>query len=165
MLGGRTAAGDLPRILYEEDNDQFEDSTMAQVKTCLDCGFLTIRRRELSQADRVMLGAKGRSSVMPANPEQTQCFKNLWTQYDLMYAAASFGGVVEEIGRDRKPCQGFTVYEAGFTPEQHLEHPIDRRKEKLQWRIAKLGFLGALLGGIVATALAILKWAFELATK
>jgi hypothetical protein len=36
----------------------------------------------------------------------------------------------------------------------------------LQWRIAKLGFYGALLGGVAGTIiLAILKWLFEKAIK
>jgi hypothetical protein len=134
---------------------------MAQKRTCLDCGFLTIRGRELSQPDRVMLGSKGQSAVMPAHPEQTRCFKNLW-DYDLIYTGDDFHGVVEEIERERNQCPGFASHEAGFTPEQHLEHQIEQRKEKLQWRIAKLGFYGALLGGIAGTIIiAVLKWLFK----
>ena len=135
-----------------------EDSTVARKRTCLDCGFLTIRGRELTQPERVMLGTKGQSAVMPANADQTRCFKNLW-DYDLTYVGDNFGGVVEEIERERHQCRGFAPYEAGFTPEQHLEHQIDQRKEKLQWRIAKLSFFGALLGGVIGIMiLEVLKW-------
>jgi hypothetical protein len=134
---------------------------MAQKRTCLDCAFLTIQGRELSWPERKMLGTEGKSAVMPAHPDRTRCFKNLW-DYDLHYLGDSFDGVVEEIGRPRDDCPGFASYEAGFTPEQQLEHQIEQRKEKLQWRIAKLGFFGAILGGIAGTViLAILKWVLE----
>lgn len=67
-----------------------------------------------------------------------------------------------EVETDRSECTGFAAYEAGFTPEQHLEHQIEGRKEKLQWRIAKLGFYGGLVGGALgATGSAVLKWLFE----
>lgn len=136
---------------------------MAVKRTCLDCGFLTIQGRELFEPERVMIGTGGHSAVMPANPEQTRCFKNLWVEYDLTYTTGDFQGVVAEVETDRSECAGFALYEAGFTPEQHLEHQIEERKEKLQWRIAKLGFYGGLLGGAVGTiGAAVLKWLFEL---
>jgi len=95
---------------------------------------------------------------MPVHPEQTRCFKNLW-DYDLNYTGGTFDGVIEEIERGRNNCAGFLPYEAGLTPAQHLESQIEQRKEKLQWRIAKLGFWGALLGGIAGTILLqFLKW-------
>ena len=74
---------------------------MTQKRTCLDCGFLTIRGHEICQPERVMLGTGGKSAVMPADPEQTRCFKNLWVEYDLTYVRDDFHGVVEEIERDR----------------------------------------------------------------
>ena len=137
---------------------------MGQKRTCLDCGFLTIQGRELSRPQRKMLGTKGQSASMPANSEQTRCFKNLW-DYDLIYSGDILDGVVEEIEKDRNECSGFASYDAGFTPEQHLEHQIEERKEKLQWKIAKLGFMGALLGAIVGTIAlkipGIIKWLLE----
>lgn len=134
---------------------------MAEKKTCLDCGFLTIQNRVLSRPQRIMLSTRGRSAVMPAHPEQIRCFKNLW-DYDLHYSGDTFDGVIEEIERGRDDCPGFEPYGAGFTPEQHLENQIEQRKEKLQWRIAKLGFWGALLGGVVGTIIVyLLKWLIE----
>ena len=121
-------------------------------RTCLSCGFLTIQGFEISQPERKMIGTHGQSVVMPAHPEQTRCFKNLW-DYDLIYVGDTFDGVIEEIGRNRDDCPGFLPYEAGLTPAQHLESQVEQRKEKLQWRIAKLGFWGALLGGIAGTIL------------
>ena len=134
---------------------------MSQRRTCLDCGFLTIQGRELSRPDRIMLGSHGQS-VMPAHPEQTRCFKDLW-DYELYYSGDSFDGVVEEIGRPRDECPGFATYEAGFSPAQHLENQVEQRKEKLQWRVAKLGFWGALVGAIAGAIagiliLALLEW-------
>ncbi len=134
---------------------------MTQKKTCLDCGFLTIRGRELSRPERIMLSTCGKSAVMPAHSEQTRCFKNLW-DYDLHYSGDTFDGVVDEIGRSRDDCSGFAPYEAGLHPGKHLENQLEMRKEKLRWRIAKLGFWGALLGGIVGTIiLGALKWLFK----
>lgn len=131
---------------------------MAKKRTCLNCGFLTIQDSELSRPAQIMLGSRGVSAVMPTHPEQTRCFKNLW-DYDLTYIGDTFDGVIEEIELSRDNCPGFVTYEAGFTPAQHLEAQLEQRKERLQWRIAKLGFWGALLGGIVGTIiLSLLKW-------
>jgi hypothetical protein len=121
------------------------------MKTCLECGFLTIEGRELQRADRVMLGtldARGQSAVMPMIPESARCFKNLW-DYDLTYSGDSLEGVIDELGRDRSRCPGFVNYEAGFTPVQHLDRLDQQRDNKLQWRIAKIGFWSAVVGGIV----------------
>ena len=108
-----------------------------------------------------MLGTRGQSAVMPANSERTRCFKNLW-DYELHYSGDTFEGVFEELERLRDECSGFAPYEAGFTPAQHLERQIEQRKEKLQWRIAKLGFLGALLGGLVGSVIfPELRWLVE----
>lgn len=119
-------------------------------RTCLCCGFLTSQGFEISQPERIMLGTRGQSAVMPPHPEQTQCFKKLW-DYGLIYVGDTFDGVIEEIERSRDDCTGFLPYEAGLTPDQHLESQKEQREEKLQWRIAKLGFCGALLGGIAGT--------------
>jgi hypothetical protein len=94
------------------------------------------------------------------NPEQTRCFKNLW-DYDLDYRSDTFEGVLYEINYSRDKCPGFSSYEAGFTPAQHLKNQVEQRKEKLQWRIAKLIFYGALLGGIAGTIIIVLKWLFQ----
>ena len=85
-------------------------------------------------------------------------FSYYW-DYDLTYIGDTFDGVIEEIERSRDNCPGFVTYEAGFNPAQLLEAQLEQRKERLQWRIAKLGFWGVLLGGIVGTIiLSLLKW-------
>lgn len=119
-------------------------------KTCLDCGFLTIQNKEISHPQRIMIGTEGKSASMPSNYEQTRCFKDLW-EYDLHYIGNSFDGVIDEIKINRNSCRGFIPYEPGFTPEQHIEIQLENRKEKLQWKVAILGFLGSLLGGIIVT--------------
>ncbi len=131
---------------------------MKHSMTCLDCGFLTIQGYELSRPERIMLGTHGESAVMPTHSEQTRCFKNLW-DYDLIYLGDTFDGVIDEISKSRDSCPGFALYEAGFSPSQHLENQVEHRKEKLQLRIAKLSFVGAILGGIVGTIIiGLLKW-------
>lgn len=138
--------------------------TKKKSKTCLDCGFLTIRGAELSKATRLMLSCLGTNSqsTMPANPEQAFCYKNLWVNYDLSYSGDSLIGVIEELQEDRDQCSGFLSYEAGFAPEQHIEHQIELRKERLQWKIARFSFFGGFVGGVAAT---ILKWILDLAVK
>ena len=79
--------------------------SVTQRRTCLDCGFLTIQGRELSRPDRIMLSTHGESAAMPAHPEQTRCFKDLW-DYELHYSGDLFQGVVEELGRPRGECPG-----------------------------------------------------------
>jgi hypothetical protein len=123
------------------------------MRTCLDCGFLTIRTREVTQAQRVMLASRGESAAMPTHSEQTDCFRNLWVEYDLNYWEPSLEGVFDELKRSRDKCVGFFPYESGFTPAQHLERQEGRRREKLQWRIARLGFFGALLGALIGSVL------------
>lgn len=135
---------------------------MAETRSCLDCGFLTIEGHELSLPQRTMLashkGGRGGSAVMPSHPEGTRCFKNLW-DYDLHYVEDSFDGVLEELSRPREACRGFLQYSAGRTPAEHLEQEVEDRKGKLQWRVAKLGFWGALLGAALGTLLAgLVQW-------
>lgn len=100
---------------------------MAESKTCKECGFLTIEGHELSRPERIMLATHGSSSVMPAYPERTRCFKNLW-DYDLIYSGDNFHGVIDEIERSRDDCPGFMPYEAGFTPAQHQEIQLEQMK-------------------------------------
>jgi len=59
----------------------------------------------------------------------------------------------DELSRDGSTWAYFTPYEPNFTPAQHQERQDERRKEGLQWRIALLGFVGALLGGILGAIL------------
>lgn len=101
---------------------------MAENRTCIECGFLTIQGRELSRAERAMLATHGTSAAMPPDCKQTQCFKSLWVEYDLIYAIPDFQGVIREIGRNRDDCSGFMRYEAGFDPAQHREIQLEQRK-------------------------------------
>ncbi len=100
-----------------------------------------------------MLSSHGESAAMPTHSEQTECFRSLWVEYDLTYFEYSLEGVFDELKRSRDDCAGFFPYESGFTPAQHLERQEERRREKLQWRIARLGFLGALLGALIGSVL------------
>jgi hypothetical protein len=121
--------------------------------TCLDCGFLTIEGRELSEAERIMLGTRGVSAVMPANPELTRCARSRWTEYELTYPSNSLDGVFEVIDRPREGCPEFLQHEGGYTPAQHFELQEQRRRERHEWRIARLGFFGGVLGAFIGSFL------------
>ena len=122
---------------------------MGQTITCKDCGFLAFKEREVSKAERIELerpvSAGGLDlSLVRASPDRTSCARNLWTEG---------GGVLEEIDRPRRKCPGFYRHEAGYSPAQHFELQQQRRRERLQWRIAMLGFFGGVLGGFTGTFL------------
>jgi hypothetical protein len=135
------------------------------MKTCLDCGFLTIQGREITSPERIMLATRGQSASMPAHSDKTRCFKNIW-EYDLHYVGDSIAGVFDELESPRDECTGFARYEPGLSPARHLERQEEERKGKLQLRIARLGFYGALIGGVVtAIILEVLKWVIERASK
>lgn len=100
-----------------------------------------------------MLGSRGKSAVMPVHYQDTGCFRNLWPLYDVTYSGNAVEGIFDELQRSRKDCAGFAAYESGYTPAQHLERLEERRKERFQWRIAKLGFVGALTGALIGSIL------------
>jgi hypothetical protein len=98
-----------------------------------------------------MLITQGKSAAMPSHPEQTACHKNLWVEYDVTYSGDSMEGVFDELERSRDQCAGFLSYEPGLSPTQHIERQEQERRERLQWRTAKLSFfggLGALIGSL-----------------
>jgi hypothetical protein len=100
-----------------------------------------------------MLASGGQSAKMPAHPEWTNCFQERWIDYDLNYSGDSFGAVLEELESDRDGCDGFIKYEPGSNPQQHLETKEQLRRENVQWRTAKLSFLGALIGALIGSVL------------
>lgn len=120
-------------------------------RDCTDCGFLTIRDRELVQSERDMISsADGRNWSDQLYIDETRCYKDQW-------GARFVEGSIEEedldreLNADRRDCRYFFQYEPNFTPEEHRDRQDERRRERLQWRIAVLGFVGALLGGLVGT--------------
>lgn len=128
------------------------------MKTCLDCGFVTIDGMELTNPDRIMLASGGVSAKMPAHADGTRCFKNLW-EYDVHYAGDSWDGVKNELEESRDDCAGFRAYEAGFNPIEHKAHQEQDRLQAVQWRVARLGFVGSVLGGLLGTGIAaLIRW-------
>jgi hypothetical protein len=122
-------------------------------KTCLECGFLTISGREVTQAGRIELGMLRKSASMPANSETTNCYRNLWVGYDLTYIGNSLGGVFEEINADRNKCPGIFRYESSYSPAEHLKLQEQSRLQKFQLKIALLPFLGGVIGAILGSLL------------
>ncbi len=98
-----------------------------------------------------MLASLGRSAVMPVNAEQTKCYKQLWVLYDLSFAREDMDGIFDELRRDRKYCAGYLKYQPTLNPKEHVELAEKRREERLQWRTAILGFIGALFGAFLGT--------------
>ena len=102
--------------------------------------------------------------------DQIRCFKSLW-EYEAHYTGDSWEGVRHELWSDertatlraRDDCGGFRIYQAGFSPPQHLERQLEDRRQDTQWRIAKLGFWGALLGGAFGTGIVgLISWLISL---
>lgn len=123
-------------------------------RTCDECGFLTIHNQELTRADRfglLSITQNSSDASLPANPEYTRCYKGLWNS-DLD-SSIDNASLHEELTLDRNKCRYFAEYEPNFNPTQHQERQDEKRKERLQLKIAWLGFTGGLLGSIVGQML------------
>lgn len=122
-------------------------------RSCTDCGFLTIRERELFQTERTEFSsADGRNNSDALYTDEMSCYRDQWTA---RYVEGSIedADLDRELHEDRRDCRYFFEYEPNYTPKQHRDRQDDLRKEKLQLRIALLGFAGALLGGLLGTLL------------
>jgi hypothetical protein len=117
--------------------------------TCLDCGFLALDDREVSTANRVLLGANGEAGCPPLN--KLHCTKKLWVSYDLKYFNDSREGIFDELQRRRRPCVGFLLYRPGRSPLEHraLEDKKRERSEKVV--IGILSGVGGILVAVVTT--------------
>jgi hypothetical protein len=93
------------------------------------------------------------SASMPGNAEQTDCFKGLWRDYSGVSFGSPLDGVFDEVKRSRKSCPGFFQHEYGFTPAQHLDRQEQRRREQVNWKIARLGFFAGVLGAFLGSFL------------
>ncbi|MCX5888491.1 MAG: hypothetical protein NTY36_03460 [Deltaproteobacteria bacterium] len=119
--------------------------------TCLDCGFLTLGRKEVTTADRMRLHAtsdRGGPADLPP-VEEIWCFRSLWIEYDLIYAGPSIEGIFDELQRQRRDCEGFLRYRPGWSPTGHQDLLLKgiERKEKILFVMFGwvLGVLGTLL--------------------
>ena len=118
--------------------------------TCLDCGFLAFKDREVTSADRILLHCEG-SAGLPCSQENLtnfNCTRSLWVDYDLTYfGGAPPQGIFDEVKRRRRGCVGYLKYRPGFSPREHQDLLLQRMdsKEKLKFAV-----LGAIAGGIVA---------------
>lgn len=122
-----------------------KESPLPRVK-CTACGFLTIAGRELKDAERIMLETP--SGVAPRNPDQLECSRSLWTDYDLGYSGGDVALLLEEATKQRK-CRGYFKYCPGWPPEGHrdlLLRSQDRRHDRFN------NILFTLLGALLALA-------------
>ncbi len=112
---------------------------------------------EMALADRIEV-ASGQSASLPSKHEETACHKRLWVDYELTFIGTNYRAIVEELNQPRRDCPGFQKYEPGFSPEQHKRIQLETRQHRQQMRIALLGFLGALIGGLIGTLPAWFQW-------
>jgi hypothetical protein len=111
-----------------------------------------LEEEEIKTSDRALLGAQGKVTL-PAGAELTNCRRGLWAGYELTCCTPDIDGVFDEIEKNRNKCIGFFRYEPAFTPAQHLDIQEQRRREKLNWKIARLGFFGGVLGALIGSFL------------
>ena len=88
--------------------------------SCLTCGFLTVRGREISVAERQALVAER----APADAEHLRCYLELW---DELSPDAGLPNVLREVQTSRT-CAGYFSHESGQSPKQHLVTSVQRRR-------------------------------------
>jgi len=70
-------------------------------------------------------------------------------EYDLIYTAPSVEGILDELQRPRRTCEGFLVYRPGWSPTGHQDLLLKgiARKEKILFAVLGwvLGVIGTLL--------------------
>ena len=99
----------------------------------------------------MLSSADGRNMSDVLYTDEMCCYRDQWTAKVERFIED--GNLDRELHADRRDCRYFFQYEPNFTPEEHRDRQDERRKERLQWRIALLGFAGALLGGLIGTFL------------
>ena len=84
-------------------------------RTCCDCGFLTIRERELVRTERAMLSsADGRNMSDVLYTDEMCCYRDQWTAKDVERFIED-GNLDRELHADRRDCRYFFQYEPNFT--------------------------------------------------
>ena len=117
---------------------------MQQQHTCLTCGFLTVRGREISATERQALVA----DRAPADAVHLRCYLELW---DELRPDVGLPDVLREVQTSRT-CAGHLSHEPGQSPKHHLVASQQRRRRRPQWQVTTL--VGVLL--VVGTLVALL---------
>ncbi len=114
---------------------------MPQQHTCLTCGFLTVRGREISAAERQALVAER----APADAVHLRCHLELWDELNL-------GDGVPDVLREAqtvRTCAGHLTYEPGHSPKHYLITSVQRSRRRPQWQVATLVGVLLMVGTLV----------------
>jgi hypothetical protein len=114
---------------------------------CIDCGFLTIGGREVSETERILLDNRGVAGL-PGHLDQLDCDRGLWVDYHLAYYAADEQLLLKEATNIRR-CHGYFAHVAGWSPEGHRTLLL-RRQDRFRDHVSDAIF--ALLGAALALA-------------
>lgn len=119
--------------------------------TCLDCGFLALGDKEVSTANRMLLHVRGTAGCPPL--EELSCSRSLWTDYDLTYCRVDAAAIFDEVGKQRRDCEGFFPCRPGWSPGGHQDLLLKGLETKQKVLFALLGSLLTLLAAWVAKLL------------
>ena len=114
---------------------------------CLKCGFFAFddgMEATTVARETVACGPDGPYSWWQ-DEAPLGCAKRLWIWQD----DAPINVLIREANRPRFWCRGFYRYQPGRSPKAHFELEDERRKQRHQWRLAILAFLGALIGSVI----------------
>jgi hypothetical protein len=113
-----------------------------QQHTCLTCGFLTVRGREISATERQALVAER----APADAEHLRCYLELW---DELSPDAGVPDVLREVQTPRT-CVGHFAHEPGQSPKQHLLASVQRERRRPRWQVPTVVGVLLVVGTLVA---------------
>ena len=115
---------------------------MRQQDTCLTCGFLTVRGREINATERQALVA----DRAPADAERLECYLELWNE-------VSPNGGLPDVLREAqtvRTCAGHLPHEPGQSPKHHLVRSVQQKRRRPQWQVATLAGVLLLVGTLIA---------------
>ena len=115
---------------------------MAQHHTCLTCGFLTVRGREISATERNALVTER----TPADAVDLRCHLELWDERGL---DGGLPDVVREA-QTLRTCTGHLAYKPGQSPKDHLVTSVQRARRRPRWQVATLAGVLLVVGTLVA---------------
>ena len=115
---------------------------MSQQHTCLTCGFLTVRGREISATERQALVAE----QAPADAEHLRCYLELWDEFN------PDGGPPPAVREAQilRTCAGHLSHEAGRSPKDHLVISVQRQRRRPRWKVATIVGVLLVVGTLVA---------------
>ena len=117
---------------------------MPQQHTCLTCGFLTVRGREISATERQAMVAEA-----PADAVHLRCYLELWDELSLE------GGLPDAVREAQalRTCAGHLSHEPGQSPKRHLVTSMRMQRQRWRrprWQVATLVGVLLVVGTLIA---------------